>query len=128
MRQAVSTNAASVGSGPYSQAIISGDFVFVSGQGPLDPVTDIIVEGTIEQQTELTLQNVSHILEAAGCTMDDVVKVNVFLATLKDFDAFNSVYTTFFSQPMPARSCIGAELDGILVEIDVIARIPAVEK
>jgi len=127
MRKAISTSEASAGNGPYSQAIVAGDFVYVSGQGPLDPQTGDIVGNTIEEQTELTLNNIRSILKAAGCTMDDVVKVNVFLADIKDFDRFNSVYIQFFNRPMPARTCVEAGLDDILVEIDAIALLPGKE-
>lgn len=122
MRKAVRTSRASQGSGPYSQGIASGEWVFVSGQGPLDPETGRVEGETIEEQAELTLNNVRKIVEAAGCTMDDVVKVTVYLQRMSDFARFNSVYVQFFDQPLPARTCVGAELDGILVEIDAIAR------
>ncbi|MBS4178732.1 RidA family protein [Lederbergia citrea] len=124
MRRAIRTPEASSGNGPYSQGIIAGDFVYVSGQGPLDPQSGGVVGSTIEEQTELTLKNIQNILKAAECTMDDVIKVNVFLASLKDFDRFNSVYVQFFNQPMPARTCVEAGLDDILVEIDAIAHLP----
>ena len=122
MRNAIFTRNASPGDGPYSQAIRSNGFVFVSGQGPLDR-NGQVVGATIEEQAERTLENVRAILEAAGCTMDDVVKVNVILADMGHFERFNSVYRTFFKEPMPARTCFGGTLDGILVEIDVIARL-----
>jgi 2-iminobutanoate/2-iminopropanoate deaminase len=121
MRKAIRTQEASPGDGPYSQGIVSGGFLFVSGQGPLDLEGRVIGE-TIEEQTDLTLQNIKGILEAAGCTMDDVVKVNVILANMNDFSRFNEMYRTHFSEPMPARTCFGGALDGILVEIDVIAK------
>ncbi|WP_202916172.1 RidA family protein [Paenibacillus mesophilus] len=121
MRKAVRTSEASAGDGPYSQAIVSGGFVFVSGQGPLD-VEGRVVGNTIEEQTEFTLRNIEMILAAAGCTMDDVVKVNVILADIQDFSRFNAVYRTHFQEPMPARTCFEGGLDQILVEIDVIAK------
>ncbi|WP_249730662.1 RidA family protein [Paenibacillus sp. J2TS4] len=124
MRDAVRSDKASKGDGPYSQGIVSGGFVFVSGQGPLDSVTGAVLGQTVEEQTEYTLQNIIHILEAAGCSMNDVVKVNVILSDLQNFAAFNEVYRRHFSEPMPARTCFGGQLDGILVEIDVIAKIP----
>ena len=128
MRKAIQTSEASTGDGPYSQGIIAGDFVYVSGQGPLDPQTGDIIGSTIEEQTELTLANIQNILEAAGCTMEDVVKINVFLASLKDFERFNSVYVQFFNQPMPARTCVEAGLGNIMVEIDAIALLPVKER
>ncbi|MDF2723838.1 MAG: reactive intermediate/imine deaminase [Paenibacillus sp.] len=121
MRIAIRTGEASAGDGPYSQAIVSGGFLFVSGQGPLD-LEGRIVGTTIEEQTEHTLDNISGILAAAGCSMDDVVKVNVILADIRDFSKFNVVYRTRFNEPMPSRTCYGGSLDGILVEIDVIAK------
>ncbi|NIK78702.1 2-iminobutanoate/2-iminopropanoate deaminase [Paenibacillus castaneae] len=125
MRIAIRTSNASSGNGPYSQGIIAGDFVYVSGQGPLDPETGQIIGETIEEQTELTMSNIKNIIEAAGCTMDNVVKVTVFLADLDHFDRFNSVYTSFFNQPMPARTCVEVGLGNILVEIDAIALLPS---
>ena len=124
MREAVTTGKSSKGDGPYSQGIIANGFVFVSGQGPLDPKTGAVIGDTIEQQAELTLENVRNIVEAAGSTMDDVVKVTVYLANMRDFNAFNEVYKRFFNRPYPARTCVGAELDDILVEIDAVAKIP----
>jgi 2-iminobutanoate/2-iminopropanoate deaminase len=124
MRKAVSAGKASKGEGPYSQAIVSRGLVYVSGQGPLDPENDEIVGVTIEEQAELTLRNVQYILEAANCSMDDVVKVNIYLADINDFDRFNEVYKRFFNAPLPARTCIEAGLGQILVEIDAIAEIP----
>ncbi len=124
MRKAVFAEKASKGEGPYSQAIVSRGFLYISGQGPLDPETDAIVGTTIEEQAELTLQNIQYILEAAGCSLDDVVKVGVFLADMADFERFNLVYRRFFASPMPARTCVEAGLGGILVEIDAIAEMP----
>lgn len=124
MREAVFASKSSKGEGPYSQGIIANGFVFVSGQGPLDPETDQVVEGTIEEQAELTLNNVKGILEAAGCSMNDVVKVGVYLASMDDFERFNTVYRRFFGKPYPARTCVEAGLGDILVEIDAIAAIP----
>ncbi|MEF3302008.1 RidA family protein [Paenibacillus sp. GYB003] len=123
MRRAIRTREAFAGDGPYSQAVLSGGFVFVSGQGPLDLHGNVVGE-TIEEQTGLTLRNIERILAAAGCTMDDVVKVNVILRHIGDFDKFNDVYRTYFREPMPARTCYEGGLDGILVEIDAIAEAP----
>lgn len=125
MKKEIVASSASVGNGPYSQGIAAGNLVFVSGQGPLDPHTGEIVGSTIEEQTDLTLRNVEQILAAAGCSMDDVVRVTVFLADLQAFNRFNSVYKRFFGKPYPSRTCVEAGLDGILVEIDAIAMIPS---
>jgi 2-iminobutanoate/2-iminopropanoate deaminase len=112
--------------GPYSQGIVtSGRLLFVAGQTPKDPTT-----GTMPQdfrgQAERTLQSVKAIVEAAGATMADVVKVNAYLADLANFSVFNEVYSTFFSQPYPARTTVGASLPGgaVQVEIDVVVSLP----
>ena len=85
--------------GPYSPGIVVGDTVYVAGQGPLDPQSGEILGRTIEEQVELTLKNVSRVLESAGCTMDDCVKTTVHLLDINHFDRFNAVYRTFFSRP-----------------------------
>jgi 2-iminobutanoate/2-iminopropanoate deaminase len=109
--------------GAYSPGLIAGDFVFVSGQGPLDPATGEIVGETIEEQTTRVLENVTAVLEAAGASMSDVVKVAVHLSDLANFQRFNQVYATFFPDPKPTRTTVGSQLPGILVEIDAIAYI-----
>ncbi len=113
-------------SGAYSQAIRAGDFVFVSGQGPLDPGTLEVLGETIEEQTEQTLRNLAAIAEAAGGSLDDAVKVSVFLSSIDLFPAFNATYERIFSStPRPARTTTGAELRNILVEIDAVLYLPA---
>jgi 2-iminobutanoate/2-iminopropanoate deaminase len=107
--------------GAYSQGIRAGDFVFVSGQGPLDPATGKVVGDTIEEQVARTLENIKAILEAAGATMDDVVKSTVHLSDISLFSRFNQVYASYFPDPKPTRTTVGSQLPGILVEIDVIA-------
>jgi len=107
--------------GAYSQGLKAGDFVFVSGQGPIDPVTGEIVGETIEEQTARTLDNVKAILEAGGATMADVVKSTVHLTDLGNFSRFNAVYSTYFPDPKPTRTTVGSQLLGIMIEIDVIA-------
>jgi 2-iminobutanoate/2-iminopropanoate deaminase len=112
-------------SGAYSPGIRAGDFVFVSGQGPLDPNTAQIVGTTIQEQTRRTLDNVNAILEGAGCTMDDVVKSTVHLLDIKMFADFNKTYAEYFKDPKPARTTTETGLwNNILVEIDVIAYKP----
>jgi 2-iminobutanoate/2-iminopropanoate deaminase len=107
---------------PYSAGITAGDLVFVSGQGPIDPQTGKIVGETIEEQVELTIKNVQRILQAAGCSLADVVKSTVHLLDIGDFDRFNAVYRRTFPEPYPARTTVQSVLwGGILVEIDVIA-------
>lgn len=112
--------------GPFSQAVRDGETVYVSGQGPIDPATDEIVDGDIGAQTERTLANVDAILQAAGGSLDDVVKVTVFLTDMSTYDAVNEVYADRFSAPYPARSAVEvADLPvDIGVEIEVVASIP----
>ena len=111
--------------GPYSQGIRAGDWIFVSGQGPMDPASKQIVGSTIGEQTRRTLDNVRAILEAAGADMGDVVKSTVHLLDIGLFDDFNKVYITYFDNPKPARTTVQSTLwGGILVEIDVVAYKP----
>lgn len=112
-------------SGPYSQATVLGNMVFVSGQGGVDPATQKLVRGTIEEETERTLNNVRIILEAAGSSLDKVVKVNAFLSDMENWHRFNSVFAKFFKEPYPARSVIqAARLPfDIKIEVECIAYI-----
>jgi 2-iminobutanoate/2-iminopropanoate deaminase len=108
--------------GPYSHAIVAGDFVFTAGQAGLDPATRQLAEG-IEAQTRQALRNVAAILEAAGTSMANVVKTTVFLANMDDFQAMNAVYAEFFPENPPARTTVQAAripLDA-LVEIEAVA-------
>jgi 2-iminobutanoate/2-iminopropanoate deaminase len=125
MRKAVLSDGAPKPIGPYSQAIVEGDFVFVAGQGPLDPATRQYQKGDIASETRRTLDNIKAILEAAGSSMGNVVRTNVYLRDINDFAAMNAVYATYFTAPPPARTTIqaGALPGGIGVEIDCIARI-----
>lgn len=110
--------------GPYSHAVQAGDFVYLSGQTPLDPVTKALVPGDVAAQTEQVFRNLAAVLGAAGLSFDDVVKVNVFLLDMADFAAMNAVYATKFASPYPARSTIavaGLPL-GARVEIEMVAR------
>ena len=121
----IRTDRAPRGTGAYSQAIRAGDFVFISGQGPLDPATLQVAGRTIEAQTEHTLRNLEAVAAAAGGGLDDVVKVSAFLASIDDFPAFNATYERIFSSsPRPARTTTGAELRNILVEIDAVLYLP----
>jgi len=127
-RSAISTTAAPAAIGPYSQAIVAGDFVFAAGQGAIDPSTGDVQPGTIEEETHRTLRNVGAILDAAGVGFADVVKTTVFLADLGDFTAMNGIYATYFPDPQPARSTVevAALPKGFKVEIEVIAYRPRV--
>ena len=109
--------------GPYSQAVASGGLLFVSGQIPLDPATNELVEGDIEVQTEQVLKNVMAILKEAKAGPEHVVKATVFLRDLQDFPRMNEVYARYFGKEPPARSTVQAAAlpRGVAVEIDVIA-------
>ena len=109
--------------GAYSPAIISDGFIFVSGQVAVNPKTDELELGDIRSETRQTLRNIQTILEAAGSSLKDVVRLGVFLADLKDFEAMNDVFREFFPEDPPARSTIGAQLPKIKIEIDAIARV-----
>jgi 2-iminobutanoate/2-iminopropanoate deaminase len=121
----VSTPAAPAAIGPYSQAVRAGSLVFVSGQIPLDPATGAMVQGDIGVQTHRVFRNLSGILEAAGSSLDRVVRTTVYLADMNDFAAMNEVYATYFSNPAPARATIQAARlpKDARVEIDVIAEV-----
>ena len=124
-RNQIRTDRAPAGTGAYSQAIRAGEFVFISGQGPLEPGTLEVVGTSVEQQTEATLRNLEAIAVAAGGSLDDVVKVSAFLASIEDFPTFNATYERVFStEPRPARTTTGAELRDILVEIDAVLYLP----
>ena len=110
--------------GPYSQAVVAGGFVFASGQIPLDPRTGKLVSGEIEQQTERVLENLRAVLEAAGSSLERVVKASVYLVDLALFPRVNAVYArAFASDPKPARSTVqvAALPLGAEIEIDVVA-------
>jgi 2-iminobutanoate/2-iminopropanoate deaminase len=119
----VATNHAPRPIGPYSQGVIAGGLLFVSGQIPIDPATDKLVEGDIKVQTEQTLKNVLAVLKEAKMGPENVVKATVYLADLADFAAMNEVYGKFLGKEPPARSTIqaGALPRGVKIEIDVIA-------
>ncbi|HKY54687.1 MAG TPA: Rid family detoxifying hydrolase [Anaerolineales bacterium] len=120
-KQQITTTTGASPMGAYSQGLRAGDFIFVSGQGPIDPATGKIVGETIEEQTARTLENIKAILEAGGATMADVVKVTAHLTDLSNFAAYNKVYASYFPDPKPVRTTVGSQLLGMLVEIDAIA-------
>lgn len=109
--------------GPYSHAVKAGGFVYVSGQAALDPATSNPIHGTVAEETRRTLENLMEILEAAGASLEDVVKCSVFLADIRDFAAMNAVYAEYFDAAKPARTTVQAVLPaaGLKVEIDCIA-------
>jgi len=124
MRKPVQTEKAPKPIGPYSQAIIENGFVFVSGQGAINPGTGQIERGDARSETKRVFENLKTILEAAGSSLGKVVKCNVYLRDINDFQAMNEVYATYFEPPYPARTTIqaGALPAGIAVEIEVVAR------
>jgi 2-iminobutanoate/2-iminopropanoate deaminase len=110
--------------GAYSQGWRAGDFVFVTGTGPMDPVSGNLVGDTIEQQTEQTIENLAAILEADGASLSDVVKMTVHLSNTSLFSRYNQVYARRFSRPYPVRTTVGSDLGhspGMLIEMDCIA-------
>ena len=124
MKNAVVTELAPKPIGPYSQAVIEGDFVFVSGQGCINPRTGKLELGDVRSETKRTFENLRAILEAAGSSLDHVIKCNVYLRDINDFAAMNEVYESFFAVPFPARTTVqaGALPGGIAVEIECIAK------
>lgn len=119
----INTKNAPAAIGPYSQAIEVNGFVYISGQLPIDPATGEFAGCDIKSQAEQSLKNVKAILEEAGLTMKNVVKTTVFLADMADFAAMNEVYSTYFSEPYPARSAVAVKTlpKGALVEIECVA-------
>ena len=124
MSKKIKTASAPAAIGPYTQAIVSGNLVFTSGQIPLSPVSGSVEAKTVEGQTEQVCKNLAAVLEAAGSSIDRAVKTTCFLADMADFAAFNEVYAQYFTSK-PARSCVAAKSlpRGVLVEIEVIAEI-----
>ncbi len=122
-KRAISTPLAPAAIGPYSQAIVAGDHVFVSGQIAIDPASRNLVEGGILPETSQVLNNLTAVLAAAGCGLADVIKTTVFLADMDDFATMNGVYEAYFSEPYPARACVQAAKlpKGVRVEIECIA-------
>jgi len=125
LRQAITTEKGPKPVGPYSQAIVEGDFIFVSGQGPINPQTGQLELGDARAETKRVFENIKAILQAAGSSLDQVMKCNVYLRDINDFGTMNEVYQTYFTAPFPARTTIqaGALPGGIAVEIECIARI-----
>lgn len=112
--------------GAYSDGVILDGWLYVSGQGPMDLQTGRPVSGDIEAETRLTLTHIGEVLQAAGCTFDDVVKCTCHLADIRDFDRFNKVYAEFFTGIRPARTTVQSVLfEGIKIEIDAVARVQA---
>lgn len=117
-KKRINTENAPAAIGPYSQAVATGNFLFTSGQLPIDPATGKLSAGTIEEQANKVFQNLQAIAEAGGTNLDKAIKVTVFLADIKNFQAVNSVYAEYFKEPFPARSAfqvaalpLGADLE-----------------
>ena len=123
VKRIIRTDSAPKPVGPYSQAIEAGEFVFLSGQIPIDAKTNQLDKGDIKSQTKIVLENISEILKAAGLTMRDVVKTTVFLDDMNDFSGMNEVYSEYFSEGKPARSTVQVVklALGVKIEIDAIA-------
>ena len=122
----ISSESAPAAIGPYSQAIEVGDFLFTSGQIPLDPATDEMVSGGFTAQARQVLANLEQVLAAAGCSFQDVVKATVYVTSLSNFPTLNELYGEAMGDHRPARSTVevSALPKGALVEVDLVARIP----
>lgn len=122
----ISTDKAPAAIGPYSQAVIAGDFLYASGQIPINPATGNVEAEGITEQAKQSIKNAGEILKAAGATYDKVVKTTCFLADIADFAAFNEVYAKYFTQN-PARSCVAVKdlPKGVLCEVEVTAYLGA---
>jgi 2-iminobutanoate/2-iminopropanoate deaminase len=123
MKEIIATKNAPQAIGPYSQAVKANGFIFTAGQVAIDPATGNVIEGDVRRQTERVMQNLKAILQAAGSSLENVVKTTVFLKNMSDFAQMNEVYGTFFTARQPARSTVEvAQLPkNVLVEIDVVA-------
>ena len=121
-KQAIQTDSAPAAIGPYSQAVVSGGFLFTSGQLPIDPATGKIPEGSIEDKAHMVFKNLEAIAKAAGTNLDNAVKTTVFLADIGNFQAVNTVYAQYFNEPYPARSAfqVAALPLGADVEVEAI--------
>ena len=122
MRKTVMADKGPAPAGPYSHAVVANGFVFISGQGPVNPETGAMPDAFADQVRQ-TFKNVQTILEAAGSSLEDVVKVNAYVTDLTRFAEFNDVYKEFFQDDPPARTTVVTALPGILVEVDCIAAI-----
>ena len=123
MKQIIQTNNAPQAIGPYSQAVMANGTLYVSGQIPVVPATGAIVSDTVEEQTRQVLENVKAVVEAAGFTLNDVVKTSVFIKNMDDFAVINGIYSEYFKENCPARACVEvARLPkDVLIEMEAIA-------
>lgn len=122
-----STKRAPKAIGPYSQAVLMGNIIITSGQIPIVPSTGEIVEGGIIEQTKQVLENIKNLLEDSGSMMSYVLKSTIFIKDMNDFQTINEIYSSYFTEPYPARSCVEVSRlpKDVLIEIEVIAEIPA---
>ena len=123
MRKAIMVDGAAKAGGHYSHAVVANGFVYVSGQGPVDPATGAMPDA-FAAQVRQTLRNLQTILKGAGADLKDVVKVNAYLSDITRFQEYNTIYKEFFPSEPPARTTIGCQLVGIQVEIDCVAALP----
>jgi 2-iminobutanoate/2-iminopropanoate deaminase len=116
------TDKAAVMGGPYSQAVIYKDMIYISGQGAADCSTNQLKTGTIEKETKLTLKNIKNIMEAAGSSLDKILQVRVYLTDIREYARFNDVYKKYFKDPLPARTCVEVKNlpFGMRIEIDTV--------
>jgi 2-iminobutanoate/2-iminopropanoate deaminase len=123
----IHTKLAPAAIGPYSQAVLSGGFLFTSGQIPLDPASGELVRGDVKAQARRVFLNLSEVLKASGASFDDVVKTTVFLTSMTDFAALNEIYAEYLGERKPARSTVAvvALPKGAAVEIELVAKIPS---
>ncbi len=124
-RLAFETGKAAELGGPYSQAVIHNGLIYISGQVAIDPLTNQMAQGTIEEETEVTMENLRIILEESGSSLEKVLQVTAYLADVKDYGRFNVVYGRYFPKDPPARSCVqaGKIPFGMRVEIDAVGSI-----
>jgi 2-iminobutanoate/2-iminopropanoate deaminase len=123
--ESISTDKAPSAIGPYSQAIRSGDLLFISGQIPLDPATGEIVSKSLDDQTHQVMRNLGAVLNAAGADFESLIKTTIFLTDINEFPAVNEIYGSYLPEPYPARSTIevSALPKGALIEIEAVARL-----
>ncbi len=121
-KHSVQTEKAAELGGPYSQAIVHKGFVYVSGQGSVNPITNLVEADTIENETRLTLENIKIIMTEAGSSLDNILQVRVFLTDIREYGRFNDVYREYFTEPMPARTCLQVKSlpFGLRIEIDAV--------
>ncbi len=125
MKQAIETENAPAAVGPYSQAIKVDGLLFCSGQIPINPANGTLIEGSISEETHQVMKNLAAVLEAGGCSLNQVVKTTIFLEDMNNFAEVNEIYASYFEQPFPARACVQAAKlpKNVRVEIEAIAKV-----